>query len=90
MKISDAILIGCKMKPKKVSGSFYNKNGTGSCVLGALIDGLKKNGIKDYEYRVCRAEGAFYKHYGAHASELNDESDTSREEIAGMFQAIGK
>jgi len=92
MKISDAILKGVAMYPQKAKHVFHNKKRRASCVYGAALDGLGYKTGKDEGDnlidKVLRADEAFTKAYGASMVEVNDYSVTSREEIAGMLQAI--
>ena len=88
MKLSEAILRGCELAPRQISGAYLDARG-GACALGAAYLGLnmhpQHNRLPDW---VDKVDDAFCEAFGASIATAND-CGISREDIAGMLMAIG-
>ncbi len=94
MKLSEAILEGCKLSPVKVQNVFYNEEGT--CLLGAAcvamgVDLSKKPNCYDFEYCLQKNFGFVLGRPEAiqEAVERNNSTDESRESIAAWLATQG-
>ena len=102
LTLSDAILKGCKMRPKQCFGNYFCGDGR-SCVLGAIADGAGRSDTADYlielfpELRTwvlkdCKENSGFYVGYYGRALEsvlvtLNDTYKWPREKIAQWLKS---
>lgn len=101
MKISEAALIGCKIRPVQ-SARYYTgldpkgeTNSFCSCFWGSVAEGMAGKKLKCDE--ACEIhqmyfveDDKFKSHYGEYSVTLNDTGKKTREEIAAMFAAIGE
>ncbi len=93
MKLSEAILAGCKKSPKKAYGVFYDEDESCTCVFGAALLGigcsLSEDTMRDlkgnwpYLYD-CTSEFSFTS-----ITDANDYLDKTREEIAAEIAEKG-
>src|SRR3990167_7914645 len=98
MWLSDAIRIGCAMKPQAF-GDFFRDGG--SCALGAAMDGYQSEGAgnnviyrtQPWELENCpmcsMGDNGRMKNYATYAMipHLNDYHKMSREEIADLVES---